>query len=345
MPIPNKCPKCGGIDFRGFGNDPVLLSNPDKPGTWNYECTCGHQWQEQISFNEICEWDKKNLPKARAGLIDAELAAIRERADKATPGPWEWNGNTASHSVYLYSRVGPRYIVMDFVRWGMSGAQPRFRCEGLMEKVAGFLKPRAEHHPHFDMDVDHPDAQFITTSRMDVPRLLDEVDQLRGEISELLPCLDAQDMQITNLSREVERLTQERNQAQAEAATLRVCIQREYNLLRNCATKGRDDVDLMLRLEEVLEQGSPLAVAFFERWKKLEKTNCEVLDLPPEKREWCKGCTLPEKAKLLRDKLQAYCGGRKVCSMYEACEGAGCQSFEAYEVEMKNVPAVRKRSE
>jgi len=48
---------------------------------------------------------------------------------KHTPGPWKWFGNANSNSVYLATTHSGRRYVMDFVRWGMRGAQPRFQPE------------------------------------------------------------------------------------------------------------------------------------------------------------------------------------------------------------------------
>ena len=49
--------------------------------------------------------------------------------DKHTPGPWKWFGNASSNSVYLATTHSGRRFVMDFTRWGMRGAQPRFQPE------------------------------------------------------------------------------------------------------------------------------------------------------------------------------------------------------------------------
>ncbi|RVJ93121.1 hypothetical protein [Sinorhizobium meliloti] len=48
---------------------------------------------------------------------------------KHTPGPWAWFGNANSNHVYLATTHSGRRYVMDFVRWGMRGAQPRFQPE------------------------------------------------------------------------------------------------------------------------------------------------------------------------------------------------------------------------
>lgn len=44
-----------------------------------------------------------------------------------TPGPWAWFGTANNNSVYLATNHSGRRYVMDFVRWGMRGAQPRFQ--------------------------------------------------------------------------------------------------------------------------------------------------------------------------------------------------------------------------
>jgi len=81
-----------------------------------------------------------------------------------TPGPWEWYGSLTDKSVRLQSKVGMRMIVMGFTRWGMQSGQPRFCEDGLLKSVDKFFKPRAEHHPNFDLDVDHPDANLIAAA-------------------------------------------------------------------------------------------------------------------------------------------------------------------------------------
>ncbi|WP_234839285.1 hypothetical protein [Sinorhizobium medicae] len=48
---------------------------------------------------------------------------------KHTPGPWKWFGNASSNHVYLATTHSGRRYVMDFVRWDMRGAQPRFQPE------------------------------------------------------------------------------------------------------------------------------------------------------------------------------------------------------------------------
>jgi len=46
-----------------------------------------------------------------------------------TPGPWAWFGN-AKHGYYLATVHSGRKYVMDFIRKGTHGAQPRFQPGG-----------------------------------------------------------------------------------------------------------------------------------------------------------------------------------------------------------------------
>jgi hypothetical protein len=108
------------------------------------------------------------------------IEAIRARAERATAGPWRWEVSLRSHNVQLCGG-NPRFdlTVMDFVRWGMSCAAPRFlkatADKGLMllERVEHWAHPvpGREHHAEWFRAIQHPDAQFISESRTDVPAL------------------------------------------------------------------------------------------------------------------------------------------------------------------------------
>ena len=77
---------------------------------------------------------------------------------KHTPGPWEWRVSSSMWSVALIAPHSGQLTVMDFVRWGMDRAQPRFsdrdgsRKGGLMHK-ASLIDVSA-----------HPDARLIAAA-------------------------------------------------------------------------------------------------------------------------------------------------------------------------------------
>lgn len=116
-------------------------------------------------------------------MTDKQLAEIRSRLDAATPGPWGWDISVAGKHARLESKSKGRWTVMDFVRWGMDSAAPRFLRQPLLERVDEFAKtkPGLEHHAKWDADVDHPDAQLIANAPADIAALLAEVDRLRAE--------------------------------------------------------------------------------------------------------------------------------------------------------------------
>jgi hypothetical protein len=86
---------------------------------------------------------------------------------KFTPGPWRWEINLRSKSIHLVGGK-PRFdeTVIDFSRWGMSGAKPTFRLNGLLvdaEKFAQPIKGR-EHHASWCQTLNHPDARLIAAA-------------------------------------------------------------------------------------------------------------------------------------------------------------------------------------
>lgn len=96
-----------------------------------------------------------------------ELKALREGV---TSGPWSWRGENTRNSempkhAYLRSDTPntPRYIVMDFVRQEMQGAQPRFRHE-----KPSIMRPISEVGNDWSK---HPDAQVIAAA----PSLLSQL--------------------------------------------------------------------------------------------------------------------------------------------------------------------------
>lgn len=89
-----------------------------------------------------------------------------------TPGPWRWELNSSSKSVRLCGGV-PKYdlTVMDFVRYGMSGAAPRFRDTNIdgfnvMHRIDNWSKtvPGREHHASWFQCINHADANLISAA-------------------------------------------------------------------------------------------------------------------------------------------------------------------------------------
>jgi hypothetical protein len=84
-------------------------------------------------------------------VTDEELRAIKERCEKATPGPWEWSDGTCDDE---------------------DGERHGYRCGPMWVDVCDQLA------------VPVVDAEFIAHAREDVPALLAEVERLRRPTAE-----------------------------------------------------------------------------------------------------------------------------------------------------------------
>jgi hypothetical protein len=134
-------------------------------------------------------------------LMKPQLEEIRERMNRATPGPWGWFGNTAVNHVYLATQRWGRHMVMTFERWGMQGAQPGFYRRADQGQVRQSLVTDSKFQKASDVPVyevapqatskhdpavyredivglRNADAAFIAHSRADVEWLIGEVDRL-----------------------------------------------------------------------------------------------------------------------------------------------------------------------
>jgi len=91
---------------------------------------------------------------------------------KGTPAPWRWELNEKSKDIKICGGK-PMYdaTVMDFVRYGMGGAAPRFQVEiapdiSILERseVFGIEVKGREHHAKWFKTIDHPDANLISAA-------------------------------------------------------------------------------------------------------------------------------------------------------------------------------------
>lgn len=97
------------------------------------------------------------------------MKANHEVIQGYTPAPWRWEFNEKSKCIQICGGI-PKYdlIVMDFVRYGMNGAQPRFNMlheNGMqvMENASkmGCVVEGREHHQSWFKSISHPDALLM----------------------------------------------------------------------------------------------------------------------------------------------------------------------------------------
>lgn len=108
-------------------------------------------------------------------MSEINIDELEQAAKDATPGPWRWEFNAAHKRLHL---VGgrPQYdlTIMDFDRWGMSGAVATLRDTSedgmnIMHRlcdrpdwIAPF--PGRAHHASWCSAVVHPDMRLIATA-------------------------------------------------------------------------------------------------------------------------------------------------------------------------------------
>jgi hypothetical protein len=105
-------------------------------------------------------------------MTKEELAAIKERAENATPGPWRWTDARSKHT--LDYPPGTQDVVWDGTTEG------RFSFSELVDPDGNYLLAGAWcNDDTADVSVAYEDAAFIQHARQDIPALLAEVERLR----------------------------------------------------------------------------------------------------------------------------------------------------------------------
>ncbi len=115
-------------------------------------------------------------------MTTIDEARLRSLAEKARPGKRFWKFNIKTHACYLYCHIGRGGwdAVMDFVRFGMRGAAPRFQTKGIMFRPDDMPEIKPDHNG--DVTISHPDADFIAAcDPTTIIGLLDELAKLRKE--------------------------------------------------------------------------------------------------------------------------------------------------------------------
>ena len=110
-------------------------------------------------------------------MNEQELNEIEARAEAATPGPWFWDTNRRYKSTMLKAPQNGGTCVMDFTRWGMQSAQPRFN--DTCASFGGILYTMEQYDK---TGLPNPNADFIAHARQDVPALVADVRRLRAAL-------------------------------------------------------------------------------------------------------------------------------------------------------------------
>jgi hypothetical protein len=104
------------------------------------------------------------------------IEQIRARLEKATPAPWFWDGGAQMN---LRLMGGRRLLVMDFVRWGLQRALPRFRNERILMERADALFEFRTACSDAVVGINNPDAELIENAPTDIKTLLQIIDKQR----------------------------------------------------------------------------------------------------------------------------------------------------------------------
>lgn len=102
---------------------------------------------------------------------------------------WFWKFNARAKQVSLEDNRGN--IVMDFVRFGMNGAKPRFNVDGIMrdaDQYADTVDGR-EHHSEWFQTICEETAIAIASSPQHIEELIEAVESLQKEREELVGLL------------------------------------------------------------------------------------------------------------------------------------------------------------
>ena len=142
---------------------------------------------------------KELYPLEITELSDEALPQLRKLAEAATFGRWRWFGDTDSKQIYLATQHAGRVFVMDFVRYGMQSAQPRFQDpeQHLMFKAHDLVE--YEVCPDAGADrkdkrvyratigrINNPDAIYIEEfSPYTAIQLLDKIEALQQKVRSL----------------------------------------------------------------------------------------------------------------------------------------------------------------
>jgi len=143
-------------------------------------------------------------------LTDGQVKVIKDKLSKITPGKWAWRLNPKAKDLMLISNASMMPIVLTFWRYGFQGAIAVFRDfdRDILEKADKWGVKREPHH-NYNLDIKHPDAQFIADASADMRDLLDTIEALQHELDSLQKCYDVTNVDWKSMAQENQSLRQD----------------------------------------------------------------------------------------------------------------------------------------
>jgi len=104
-------------------------------------------------------------------MVDITPARVRELLKGSTRGPWRWFGNVDVKDIYLGTPDRGRLFVMQFRRWGMQGAQPRFQARKGKDADYGMVAASEGDMPIYEVSPQATERADPTVYRGDITGL------------------------------------------------------------------------------------------------------------------------------------------------------------------------------
>lgn len=104
-------------------------------------------------------------------MTDEELKAIKDRVDRATPGPWAWEAYGEKSNNY---HIGVAYSKDETPCSGQVESEHYDEAQNIFIEDILWSTPIGQLETH----VNYSDADFIAHAREDIPKLIAEVERL-----------------------------------------------------------------------------------------------------------------------------------------------------------------------
>lgn len=148
----------------------------DKPA---FPTSVNHEMPPECSDYTTIEG---GLTKRGEGMTPQErIKQIKERCEKATPGPWVWGDWDIFREDREAQKRGEPYWTL------IEGSWNRSLCRGPIGRKVTELDgiARGDGLEESSISVSNEDAEFIAESRTDIPWLIERVEKLEGALNSI----------------------------------------------------------------------------------------------------------------------------------------------------------------